>query len=223
MIFALCGSHRTGKTTLAQEFARVSGAKFIPMSITRLQKEIGFNSANQSYGFDERMKVQEHLIERLNDIYEANYHIDAVADRSPIDLMSYALIHAGPDITEEQSKRLMRYIDRCAQVARDHCIGILLVQPGIELKEDEKSAPAALGFIEHLNSLIFGLINDERVNEVPMFYIPRNVTNLKRRVAVCSDALARSMLRNMDNDRVFNWNSSESGFNAYFTPSSLPQ
>lgn len=47
MIFALCGSHRTGKTTLAQEFARVSGAKFIPMSITRLQKEIGFNSANQ--------------------------------------------------------------------------------------------------------------------------------------------------------------------------------
>ncbi|EPQ3441113.1 AAA family ATPase, partial [Acinetobacter baumannii] len=93
----------------------------------------------------------------------------------------------------------------------------------IELKEDEKSAPAALGFIEHLNSLILGLINDERVNEVPMFYIPRNVTNLKRRVAVCSDALARSMLRNMDNDRVFNWNSSESGFNAYFTPSSLPQ
>ncbi|WP_235892205.1 AAA family ATPase, partial [Acinetobacter baumannii] len=154
MIFALCGSHRTGKTTLAQEFARVSGAKFIPMSITRLQKEIGFNSANQSYSFDERMKVQEHLIERLNDIYEANYHIDAVADRSPIDLMAYALIHAGPDITEEQSKRLMRYIDRCAQVARDHCIGILLVQPGIELKEDEKSAPAALGFIEHLNSLI---------------------------------------------------------------------
>ena len=47
MIFALCGSHRTGKTNLAQEFARVSGAKFIPMSITRLQKEIGFNSANQ--------------------------------------------------------------------------------------------------------------------------------------------------------------------------------
>lgn len=29
MIFALCGSHRTGKTTLAQEFARVSGAKFM--------------------------------------------------------------------------------------------------------------------------------------------------------------------------------------------------
>lgn len=40
MIFALCGSHRTGKTTLAQEFARVSGAKFIPMSITRLQRKL---------------------------------------------------------------------------------------------------------------------------------------------------------------------------------------
>ncbi|WP_354734565.1 AAA family ATPase [Acinetobacter nosocomialis] len=223
MIFALCGSHRTGKTTLAQEFAKVSGAKFIPTSITRLQKEIGFNSANQSYSFDERMKVQEYLIERLNDIYEANYTVDAVADRSPIDLMAYALIHAGPDITQEQSDRLMRYINRCAEVTRKHCVGVLLVQPGIELKEDAKSAVASVGFIEHLNSLIFGLINDERLSPVPMFYIPRNVLDLRRRVAVCSDALARSMVRNIENGRHYTWNRVEEFKDAFFSPSTIPQ
>ena len=167
------------------------------------------------------MKVQEYLINRLDDIYESNYGIDVVSDRSPIDLMGYALIHAGPDITEKQSQRLMRYLNRCAEVANHHCVGNLLVQPGIPLVKDEKSASCSVGFIEHLNAIIFGLISNDGL-DVPSFYIPRHITDLNLRVSVCKNALARSMIRNEEKERVFTWNKSNMS-ECYFSPSTIPQ
>ncbi len=196
MIFALVGAHRVGKTTLASAFADATGAKFLPMSLSAVQKEIGFDSSNQSYSFDERMKVQEYLIERMDEIYEKHYGEDVIADRSPIDLIAYAMVHVGEHTTDEQSKRLERFIERCIEVAETHCVGCLLVQPGIQLVESETSAKCSKGFIEHLNSLCFGLINDERLINVPMYYMPRATLLLDERVNVVKNAVARATARN---------------------------
>lgn len=220
MIFALCGSHRTGKTTLAAAFAEATGSKFVEISVSKLQKEIGYDSADQNYNFDERLKIQEYLIQRLNDIYEFHHGSDVVVDRSPFDLMGYALIQAGPNITEEQSERLVSYLRTCSDVAVKYCVGTLLVQPGIELVRSDKSAPCAIGYIEHLNSLIFGLINGEWTNDVPAFYIPRHVVDLKKRIAVAKDALAKSMARNHVRKRSFESASGPSGF---YSASKIPQ
>lgn len=220
MIFALCGAHRTGKTTLAEKFAKEIGAEFLSVSVSKLQKEIGFNSAKQDYSFDERMRVQEYLINRLDDIYEANYGTDIVSDRSPIDLMAYALVNAGPNLTEYQSARLKRYLDRCVEVANIHCVGVLLIQPGVPLIKDEKSGPCSEGFIEHLNAVIFGLINSDNMEDVPAFYVPRHIVDLEKRVAICKNALSRSMVRNESRKRVFNWNKSNA---AFFSPSTAMQ
>lgn len=206
MIFCLTGAHRVGKTTLMHEIVKQIGTNgtALEMNLGAIQREIGFDSRNQSYSFEHRLKVQEYLIERMDEIFEANRGKDTVCDRSPVDIAAYTLVHVDDKITAEQSKRLKRLIERCAEVAKRHVLGCLLIQPGIPLVDDkDTSAKSVEGFIEHLNTLCFGLINDEKFADVPMYYTPRAMTSLDDRVKICKNAVARSMVRNTTNGRKF--------------------
>ena len=58
-MLGLLGSHRVGKSTLAKAFSESSGALNVQMNIGALQKELGYESSNQSYDFDTRMEIQE--------------------------------------------------------------------------------------------------------------------------------------------------------------------
>lgn len=206
MIFCLTGAHRVGKTTLMHEIVKQIGTNgtALEMNLGAIQREIGFDSRNQSYSFEHRLKVQEYLIERMDEIFEVNRGKDTVCDRSPVDVAAYTLVHVDDKITAEQSKRLKRLIERCAEVAKRHVLGCLLIQPGISLVDDkDTSAKSVEGFIEHLNTLCFGLINDEKFADVPMYYTPRAMTSLDDRVKICKNAVARSMVRNATNGRKF--------------------
>lgn len=206
MIFCLTGAHRVGKTTLMREVVSQLGDEGTALEINlgAIQREIGFDSRNQSYSFEERLKVQEHLIERMDQIFAANRSKDTICDRSPVDIAAYTLVHVTDEITPLQSQRLKRLIKRCAEVAQNHVIGCLLIQPGIPLVDDKvTSAKSAEGFIEHLSTLCFGLINDERFKDVPMYLCPRASTSIEDRIKVCKNAISRSMMRNLTNQRTF--------------------
>lgn len=218
MILCLSGAHRVGKTTLALKFAQEIGAEVLKFSISDIQKEIGFDSSNQSYSLDERLTVQEYVVSAMERIFATSDGRDMVCDRSPADVVAYTLIHVGEHTTPEQSKRINKIIERCAKVAELYCIGILLVQPGIPLvEENTTSAKCSEGFIEHLSSVCFGVINDERFSNVPMFFIPRSVTDLELRVKTCKDALTRAYVRSekriaAENERMKASGNIESGF-----------
>lgn len=203
MIFCLIGAHRVGKTTLMREACKAVGSKPMLMNVGQIQKELGFDSSNQSYDLDTRLEIQEKVIEKVEEMLKHVGIGDVIMDRSPMDVAAYTLLHAHDKMTPEQDKRLHRIVERCIEVTNKYVMGCLLVQPGIPLvKENDTSAACSSGFIEKLNAICFGLINHGDLMDVPMFYIPRKVTNLEDRVKVLKSAVSRAMLRNVESGRM---------------------
>ncbi|MBF6813567.1 hypothetical protein HN283_13650 [Acinetobacter baumannii] len=188
-MFGLCGSHRTGKTALAQAYAEKHGAIFLKSDITGWQREIGFDSSNQTYSFDDRMKIQEHMIARLEDLYVEHFMGESklepvITDRTPIDLMMYTLAAVTDGLSDEQSQRLEAYLNKCFEVQNKYFTGVMLVQPGIPLVEKEGSAKCCKAFIEKLNTIVLGLFMDGRLR-VPHWYLKRDVLDLNKRISLC--------------------------------------
>lgn len=194
MILGLIGSHRTGKTTLAEAFAHKSGATIIKMNIGSLQKELGYESSNQSYDFDTRMDIQEHLLRRFDEIYTAVKGLEAVADRTPLDLIGYTMLAVKDDLSEAQSDRLEKYVVDCINLTNEFFSALVLLQPGIPLTTADTSAKSCKALMEKLNFIYLGTITDER-NIVPHFYIPRSMTDIDCRVKACELAIKKAFER----------------------------
>ena len=175
------GAHRTGKTTLANKYSQSYGVKVVEMNITEIQREIGYNSANQEYDIDSRLMVQEYVLERFCAIYDDIDDNQAVCDRTPLDLIGYTLCAVNDSLTAEQSDRLQRYIQNCIEATNKYFTAILLIQPAIALVEKAGSAKNCLGFIEKLNTIYLGVISDPRVLVTKRF-LPRGVVKLDDRV-----------------------------------------
>lgn len=194
MILGLIGSHRTGKTTLAEAYAHKTGATIIKMNIGSLQKELGYESSNQSYDFDTRMDIQEHLLRRFDEIYTAVKGLEAVADRTPLDLIGYTMLAVKDDLSEAQSDRLEKYVVDCINLTNEFFSALVLLQPGIPLTTADTSAKPCKALMEKLNFIYLGTITDER-NIVPHFYIPRSMTDIDCRVKACELAIKKAFER----------------------------
>lgn len=219
MIFSLIGAHRVGKTTLMRKVCEEAGSKPLEISIGKLQRELGYDSSNQSYDLDTRLKIQQHLVKRADEIFRlaANNREDVISDRSPMDIAAYTLLHANDQMTPEQSRIMMQIVDDCLNMTNKYIMGCLLVQPGIPLvKDNDTSAACAEGFIEKLSTICFGLVNDDRLADVPMFFIPRKVTSLEDRIKVVKDAIARSMARNITSGRLLKLQEAKTEFPEFF-------
>lgn len=181
MIIGLTGAHRCGRTTLAEKFAELTEYEFIPANIHEAQKEIGFDSSNQSYGFADRMSIQEHLLKHLEKVYAANSNKKVIVDRTPFDLAIYTLAAAHDKLTAEESERMSAYLMRCIEASNRYLNTVVVVQPGIKIVETEKSPACNDSYLQKLNAMAIGLLNDER-SRVAHFYIPRYVLDLDARV-----------------------------------------
>ncbi|WP_151708854.1 hypothetical protein [Acinetobacter brisouii] len=193
-MLGLVGAHRTGKTTLAEVFSQKTGALLVKMDISSIQRELGYDSANQSYDFDTRMTIQEALLQRFNAIYATHKGKDAVCDRTPLDLIGYTLGVVDDTLTPEQSNRVQRYISQCIDSANCNFASIVLVQPGIKIVESEKSAKSIAAYIEKLNMIYLGVLCDERL-KIQRNYLPKWMTDLDRRVKACELSLGRALTR----------------------------
>lgn len=181
-MIGLSGAHRVGKTTLAKKIAESSRVTFIPTSVGEIQRELGYDSANQSYDFDTRMTIQEAVFERLDALYVKNKAKLVIFDRTPLDLIGYAMCAVNDSLTQEQSDRLERFIEKCYKSVADNFTFITVVQPGIPLVEDnDTSAKCCKAFIEKFNAIILGLLHDPRSGG-RVSYLQRHVTDLDKRV-----------------------------------------
>ena len=190
-MLGLAGSHRVGKTTLAEEFARVTGATFVKSSITEWQREIGFDSSDQSYDFNTRLSIQEHILQRYEGMLLDHYHnpnctdpAHAVTDRTPLDFMMYTLASVNDNLTAKQSARLECYLRACYDVLNLYFTGILIVQPGIPLVERAGAAKCCSAFMEKLNYVVKGLAADSHLT-IPRYNMRRNYLDLNVRVRIC--------------------------------------
>jgi hypothetical protein len=194
-MLGLSGAHRTGKTTLARAYAEATGVSFLQTSASGTFARMGLDP-KVDYPLDVRLDIQEEILKDLGEAY-AKASPPFVTDRTPIDLMAYTLADVQrTNVGPELDARLTSYIERCYDLANRTFPVILVVQPGIALKEEAGKAPAVQSYIEHIHSLIIGMVADERFHG-SHYFIPRRYLDIERRLESCTYAMRRSMERHL--------------------------
>lgn len=190
-MIGLCGAHRTGKTTLARAYAKKHGIQFLETSVSAIFKELGVDPAG-TFDFKTRLDIQEVILKRLDAAYgSVPPNQQAITDRTPIDLLGYTMAEAiGEAVSVENQERFKRYVNNCFEVLNRRFSVVLLVQPGIPIVAEQGKAAANAAYIEHLNSLMFGLSVDERV-ACGHYFLRRSITDPDERLAVLERAVGK--------------------------------
>ena len=178
-MIGLIGAHRTGKTTLAKAYAEETGTPFVETSSSAVFEKLGY-SPKLDYDFGTRMIIQNAILDDAVEKYSQHTGM-FVTDRTPIDMLAYTMADIQRDnLTPEQSIEFVKYVGRCFEESNKRFLALVLVQPGIETVEALGKAPANPAYMEHLNTLMLGMLVGE-MNTTSHFYLPRRTTDLEER------------------------------------------
>lgn len=188
-MMGLAGAHRTGKTSLAREGARVLGVPFVETSTSAVFKAVGLDPA-EPMNFTTRMMVQNLVLKDAIEKWQG-YKDGFLSDRTPIDMLAYTMADIRGDTLDATGEALLvKYLRDCLKAAGDYFAVILLVQPGIPIVPAPGKAALSLGYMEHLNILMAGLM--ARKDFVPeALYMRRDTLAMPDRIAVLVNAYKR--------------------------------
>lgn len=186
-MIGLSGPNGTGKTTLANAFAKAQGVTCVETSASAVFKRMGLDP-KADYPFEMRLAIQEMLLGVFCQQYRTAAKNGAlfITDRTPIDLASYLLadVQRGTMYGNDNiNKATVKYVEDCLAAATRYFSGIMLVQPGIDIGERAGKAPQCPSYMTHLNALQLGLLCDERyLGRVKV--IRRHTTDLQDRLGL---------------------------------------
>jgi hypothetical protein len=158
MRIGLCGAQRTGKTTLAREFAASVNLRFVATTTSSILESIDMDPKIH-YPFAQRLDAQILILKKLKIQWDAN--INCVFDRTPLDVLAYLeadILRDFPD-DPELIEKYSTYRKECVK-ALNSFDRIILIQPGIPIVEEAGKASGSLPYMEHFNSLLFGYMAD---------------------------------------------------------------
>jgi len=178
MNIGICGSHRTGKTTLAAAIAKKKQIKFVKTNTSGVFAEHGLDPS-QPLDFKTRLSIQHHVIEAAIKIWQTETQ-PFITDRTPIDFMAYTLAEIQGD-TEVDYPQLETYLNQCFKVCKQYFNKLIIVQPAIPLVYETGKAALNRAYMEHLNSLTQGLCADER-QHCTSILIPRQILSIEERI-----------------------------------------
>ncbi len=180
------GAHRTGKTTLAAMVAHHLNLPLVATRITDLftQQHV---KPDQPFTFATRLAIQNHLLAATLPKWEI-MSTGFVTDRTPIDFMAYTLADIQGH-TQVNFAELEDYLTRCFQATDRLFTHLIIVQPGIPLVYESGKAALNQSYLEHLNFLIQGLCQDERLHCCSTFKLDRQILNFEHRLQNVLDHL----------------------------------
>lgn len=186
ILLGLCGAHRTGKTTLCHEMEKV-GFEYLPISISDMQKEAGFDSSNQEYDWDTRMKIQSYILTKFRvKLLEHHHSIQTavlrterlvITDRTPLDLIGYTMLAFPTEPSKADTAWMQWYITQCIRLTNKFYTKVFLVQPGIPLVHSPTSGPLDMNMIETLNQCYLSQFMSPELT-IPSVIIPREATDI---------------------------------------------
>ncbi|MBF0102160.1 MAG: AAA family ATPase [Desulfobacterales bacterium] len=174
----LCGSHRTGKTTLAVALSKSLGIDMIPIHTSAVFAEHKLDPA-QPMDIATRMQIQHKILDRAIESWQPENR-DMVSDRTPLDMLAYMFADIQGSIKVDNDK-MDAYIHRCFEVTNYCFTHLVVIQPGIPLVFEKGKAALNRAYMEHLNSLIIGLCYDERMSVPKKMVIHRKIILLEER------------------------------------------
>lgn len=193
-MLGLVGAHRVGKTTLAKEYSAASGVPFVETSVSAICKRLGFDPASE-VSFGERLELQREILSEVDKVYAPYAGQNFVADRTPMDMIAYTMAEAtGHRVGPEEQEAFAQYVRDCYEVTNRRFGILVVVQPGIDLVQEEGKAAINQAYIEHLNTLMIGLCIDPRCN-ADHYVMPREMLLLEDRLGALSRSVRRSYER----------------------------
>jgi hypothetical protein len=175
----LCGSHRAGKTTLARGIAARTGVEFLQTATSEVFAHNGLDPSIHM-DFSTRIWIQHKVIDAAEVVWGSAAG-SFVSDRTPIDMMAYTLADVQGETVVDFTE-LEKYLNHCFAVTNRFFSKLVIIQPAIPLIHEEGKAALNRAYMEHLNVLIKGLCNDERLH-CPFTLMKRNIVDLHARVS----------------------------------------
>ncbi|UUZ75434.1 hypothetical protein LP414_27345 [Polaromonas sp. P1(28)-13] len=161
--------------------------------MSKIIRDFGHDPSKTDYDFKTRLDIQEEVLKQVDAIYDCvPAGVDAIADRTPLDMLGYTMAEAiGENVLPEDQNRFAAYVQRCFDVTNKRFSAVVLLQPGIPLIPGrDGKAVANLAYMEHLNSLILGLTVDPRL-KTSHFYIQRHQLSVEERLGALEGAARR--------------------------------
>lgn len=169
----LAGAHRVGKSFLRDHLVSVTVGKELEFSVSEVLKlKTKYNSAKQDYGYEDRINIQKILFAefekslwRQTNSIKMGLLTQAVvrdrppimlfSDRTPLDLVSYAVSNLKKYDSDYCRDWLRAYTEDCIALTTEYYDTVVLVQPGIPFVPDAKSGPPEQ--VDELNGIFLSL------------------------------------------------------------------
>lgn len=190
VVVGITGVHRTGKTTLMQALAELLGLHTVQTNVSGVFASMGLR-ADKQYSLEERMNVQDKVLEHLAECYAAMDSAPFVTDRTPIDLIGYVMADIGPETAAnpELSARVLAYVNDCYKLFTRHFSALVVVQPGIKVQAAELKGSLSPAYVEHLNFVMRAAAMDDRSGNAIRMILPATLTDNQERVLRIQDTL----------------------------------
>lgn len=185
----ISGAHRVGKSTLAKAAAESLGMEFCETRCSEVfAQDVGgvFYKPSDDIPFPARMVIQARMLEHISNRYAAMTG-PFVADRTPVDVIAYLFGEVqGSTIPKPERERYNRFLnsiaERAVQICDNQLVGIVHLQPGIDLIEGVDKAVACPVYIRHLNMLVSAIMNGWAGQFFAAYTMPHAALDIKERV-----------------------------------------
>lgn len=185
-MYALIGSHRSGKTTTAKAVAELTGLHYHDAGVTRIMKEIGYNPV-ADLPIDDRLKAQQYLLKRYEEEL-LDIKTPFITDRSPVDFIGYMLAEVTMHNTDcEQGQNVIDYVDACLRTSERFFDALFVLRPLPHFEADPTKPPPNIAYQQAHQFLVEGAMRSIS-NNVGCFIL--TTTDLERRVTGVTNIIA---------------------------------
>ncbi|WPH68413.1 AAA family ATPase [Stenotrophomonas phage BUCTxx99] len=148
--YGIAGAHRSGKTTLARAAALTRGIEYLDANVSKVITDLGY-TPKQELPFEERLKVQNAILESLRFKYAMMGDKDFITDRTPLDVLGYTFAEVTrTTLTPELLRAFTEHVALAVRITVDHLAGVLLIRPVLGAPNSETSAQACPVYMQHV-------------------------------------------------------------------------
>ena len=162
MLYGVCGTHRSGKTTAAKLLAEQLGIEFLDSSFD-VAKKFGYNPVGRM-SLKDRLAMQTLVLDDHVEKLKAAPR-PLVTDRTPLDYFAYTLAQYGMTSHEQADEQTMtaawHFANKCLEETKTYYDMVFIMDPLTVYQVDPtKATPAANpAFQLHIHALIHGAVS----------------------------------------------------------------